>query len=328
MGVGAGQNAAFGAERWLVCQFSEKSRTQANARAKGNRQPVRRRPIRMPFLGTEALAAGKLNRYSLRTRYEPVFRNVYVPTGTELTPKDKAVAAWLWSGRQAIAVGLSAAALHGTLWIDAKHPAELNQPSRSQPPGILIHSDTLLDGETSLIRGIRTTTPERTAFDLGRRRGVTTAVIRVDALIQATRLKLADVATMADRHRGARGVVQLRRVLQLADDGAESPQETRLRLLYTEAGMRPSHTQIEVFDHGRQVGRIDMGWPEWKVGVQYDGIQHWTDPGQRTRDIDQTVEYEDLGWRIVRVGADLLRYRQATIIGRTRAALRSAGAPH
>ncbi|KHO27037.1 hypothetical protein [Mycolicibacterium setense] len=281
----------------------------------------------MPFLGTEALTTGRLNRYQLSTRYEAVFRNVYVPRGTELTPVDKAVAAWLWSGRQATVVGLSAAALYGTLWIDAKHPAEINQPSRSQPTGILIHSDRLAGDETCLVRGIRTTTPARTAFDLGRRRGLTRAVIRVDALIQATRLKIPDVTALVDRHRGVRGLVQLRQVLDLADDGAESPQETRLRLLFTDAGMRPSHTQIEVFDHGRQVGRIDMGWPEWKVGVQYDGIQHWTDPRQRTRDIDQTVEYEDLGWRIVRVGADLLRYRQGTIIGRTRAALRSAGGP-
>ncbi|MCV7068174.1 hypothetical protein H7H51_25125 [Mycolicibacterium farcinogenes] len=282
----------------------------------------------MPFLGTEALSAGRLNHYQLRTRYEAVFRNVYVAKGTELTPADKAVAAWLWSDRQAAVAGLSAAALHGALWIDARHPAEINQPSRSRPPGILIHSERLADGETSLVRGIRTTTPERTAFDLGRCRGLTTAVIRVDALIQATRLKLPDVAALADRHPGIRGVVQLRRVLDLADDGAESPQETRLRLVLTAAGMRPSHTQIEVFDHGQQVGRIDMGWPEWKVGVQYDGIQHWTDPRQRTRDIDQTVEYQDLGWRIVRVGADLLRHRQGTIIGRVRAALRSAGAPY
>lgn len=97
------------------------------------------------------------------------------------------------------------------------------------------------------------------------------------------------------------GMAQLRQVLDLADDGAESPQETRLRLLLTSAGMRPSHTQIEVFDHGHRVGRIDMGWPEWKVGVQYDGIQHWTDPTQRTRDIEQNAEYEGLGWRMVHV---------------------------
>ncbi|MDH6196883.1 hypothetical protein M2272_003536 [Mycobacterium frederiksbergense] len=296
-------------------------------------EPVRRRRRPnpqagdWPFLGSEALAAGKLNRYQLSTRYEMLHRDVYVPRGAVLTPIDRAVAAWLWSGRRAVAAGLSAAALHGSRWIKAKYPAELIHSSRHKTRGIVLHSDALADGEVCRVRGIQVTTPERTAFDLGRRRGLTSAVIRVDALIQATRLKIPDVASLVDRHRGVRGLVQLRQVLDLVDDGAESPQESRLRLLYREAGMRPSHTQINVFDGYRLVGRIDMGWPEWKVGVQYDGIQHWTDPKQRTKDIDQNVEYEDLGWRIVRVGADLLRYRQGTVIARTRAALRASGSP-
>ena len=281
----------------------------------------------MPFLGTEALAAGKLNRYQLRTRCDPVFRNVYVPRGAKLTPVDKAVAAWLWSGRRATVAGLSASALLGSRWIDAKHPAELNQPSQHRTTGILLHCDTLWADETCLVRGIPVTTPHRTAFDLGRRRGVETAVIRVDALLRATELKIPEVRPLLDRHKGVRGVAQLRKVLDLADDGAESPQETRLRLLLTSADMRPSRTQIEVFDHGQFVGRIDMGWPEWKVGVQYDGFQHWTDPTQRTKDIEQDVEYRDLGWRVVRVGADLLRHRQGTVVARIRAALIANGCP-
>lgn len=281
----------------------------------------------MPFLGSEALQAGELNRYQLRTRYDAVYRNVYVPRGQELTPADKAVAAWLWSGRRATVAGLSAAALHGARWIDVTHPAELNQPSQHKTRGIVLSSDSLRPDETCLLRGITVTTPERTVFDLGRRRGLEMAVIRVDALLQACELKVSGVQPLLRRHQGARGIVQLRRVLDLADDGAESPQETRLRLVLTDAGMRPTHTQINVFDSWRLVGRIDMGWPEWKVGVQYDGFQHWTDPAQRTKDIDQNVEYADLGWRIVRVGADLLRHRQRVIIDRTRQALCAAGAP-
>ena len=39
------------------------------------------------------------------------------------------------------------------------------------------------------------------------------------------------------RHRGVRGLVQLREVLELADYGAESPQETRTRLVLTFAGL-------------------------------------------------------------------------------------------
>ena len=282
----------------------------------------------MPFLGSEALAAGTVNRYQLNTRYDMLHRNVFVPRGSVLTPVDKAAAAWLWSGRRGVVAGLSAAALHGSLWIDAKLPAELNQPSRHKTTGVILHSDHLAEDEVCVIDGIRVTTLARTAFDLGRRRGLTMAVIRLDALLQTGGLKLPDVQSLVDRHRGARGVVQLRNVLDLADYGAESPQETRLRLLLTSAGMRPSQTQIEVFDeYGQQVGRLDMGWPEWRVGVQYDGVQHWDDPVQRARDIDQGVAYTELGWRIVRVGADLMRHRQATVLGRTRAALQAAGAP-
>jgi very-short-patch-repair endonuclease len=281
-----------------------------------------------PFLGSEARAAGAANRYQLRTHYEQVHRDVYVPRGAELTPIDKAVAAWLWSGRRGVAAGLSAAALHGSRWIGDHEPAELNQASLHGDAGVVLHSDRLAEEEICLVRGIRATTPARTAFDLGRRKGQTLAVIRVDALFQATQLKLPDVQALIDTHSGARGLVQLRRVLELADYGAESPQETRTRLLLTSAGIRPTHTQIEVFDGRYLVGRIDMGWLEWKVGVQYDGIQHWQDPRQRTRDIDQDVEYRDLGWRMVRVGANLLKYRGPTVIARARDALRAAGAPH
>lgn len=280
----------------------------------------------MVFLGSEALAAGTLNRYQLRTHHERIYRNVYTPRGAILSPVDKATAAWLWSGRRGVAAGLSAAALHGCRWIDAAHPAELNQSSRCAPTGIIIHSDELRPAEITQVRGIGTTSPARTAFDLGRRTGITTAVIRVDALLQAADLTIAAVRSLLVHHRGVRGIRQLRSVLDLADEGAESPQETRLRLVLTGAGLRPTATQINVYDEYSLVGRLDMGYPEWKVGVQYDGAQHWTDPRQRTLDIEQDVAYRDCGWRIIRVGADLLRYRQATIIRRVQTELRAAGA--
>jgi hypothetical protein len=281
----------------------------------------------MVILGSEALAAGTVTRHQLTTQFDMLHRDVYVRRGTVLSPADKAEAVWLWSGGRGVVAGLSAAALHGAKWIDPKSPAEINQSSRHKTAGVLLHSDALTDAEICVLGGIRTTTPARTAFDLGRRRGIVRAVMRTDALLQSADLKSADVQVLVDTHRGMRGLVQLRQVLDLADDGAESPQETRLRLLLTAEGLRPSHTQIEVFDHGSFVGRLDMGWPEWKVGVQYDGYQHWTDPQQRTLDIEQDARYRELGWHIVRVGADLLRYRQPTIIRRVRAELDAAGAP-
>ncbi len=274
-----------------------------------------------PFVGTEAIASGAVSPRTLKSGYERVYRNVYAPKGHLLTPADKAVAAWMWSGRQATVAGLSAAALHGTQWIDAKRPAEVYRKNGKPVAGILIHRDELFDDEHQVISGIAVTTPPRTAFDLGRRRGRTMAVVYSDALANATGLMPAAVHPLLGRHPGVRGLRQLRNVLELMDGGAESPQETRTRLVLIDACLPKPETQIRV---GRW--RIDMGYREFKVGVEYDGEQHWTDPRRRNHDIDRHVDLAARGWIIIRVSADMLRFRRHVIVERTCAALLAAGA--
>ena len=281
-----------------------------------------------PFLGTEARAAGTATKRSLRTRHDMLYRNVYLPKGQAVTPVTRAVGAWLWSGRAATVAGLSAAALHGSQWIDAALPAELIRAEACGVEGIIVHRDALEADEVCRLRGIPATNPARTAFDLGRRDTVTHAVIRVDALANATRLKPVDIEPLAERHRGARGIVQLRRVLDLIDGGAESPQESRTRLLLIAAGFPKPQTQIIVCDeYGNFIARIDMGWTQWKVGVEYDGPQHWTDPERHARDIDRLAELAAAGWTIIRVSRDLLRYRPGVFLARVREAMRVAGWP-
>lgn len=68
-------------------------------------------------------------------------------------------------------------------------------------PGIAIHRDALRDDEICHIRGIDATTPARTAFDLGRRKGLLSAVIRVDALAHQTGVTAEQVGTLIPRHR-------------------------------------------------------------------------------------------------------------------------------
>jgi hypothetical protein len=281
-----------------------------------------------PFLGTEALAAGIVTRRTLASRHEAVYRNVYIAKGLELTAQTRAVAAWLWSGRQAIAAGLSAAALYRTQWIDPHLPAELYRRNGKPVDGIVIHRDELLGDETRLIRGIPATTPARTAFDLGRRDRRTQALIAVDALANATRLQSSDVYPLIERHRGVRGLVQLRDVLDLMDGGAESPQETRTRLVLVDAGLPRPTTQIIVYGYfgGRKYAKVDMGYEDFKVGVEYDGEHHWTNPQQYAYDIDRHAELLVRGWVIIRVSAEMLRYRPHVIVARVCAALRAAGA--
>jgi very-short-patch-repair endonuclease len=278
--------------------------------------------VAAPFVGTEALRAGTLTQRELRRSCTRIYRNVYQRRGAAFTAKDRAIAAWLWAGKRAVVAGNSAAALLGAEWVDPHAPAELITDRKRPPALILTRNERLAAGEVVAVSGIPVTSPARTAFDLGRRRGPQTAVIRIDALARATGVTADEVLPLIDTHRGVRGIKQLRRVLPLVDAGAESPQETRTRLVLIAGGLPRPETQIVVGHY-----RIDMGWEHWLVGVEYDGPQHWTDPRVRAGDIERTVKLERRGWRLIRVSSDLLRDRPHVIVARAREALRAAGYP-
>jgi hypothetical protein len=211
--------------------------------------------------------------------------------------------------------------------VDPRRPAELYRRNGKPVDGIVIHRDQLFDDEACMASGIPATTPARTAFDLGRRGRRASALMAVDALANATTMQSSDVFPLLKRHRGLRGLAQLREVLDLMDCGAESPQETRTRLLLVDAGLPRPQTQIVVRDdYGVPFARIDMGWEEYLVGVEYDGPQHWTDPSRRTRDIEKYAELDHRRWRMVRVNNELLHYRPGVIVARACTALLAAGA--
>lgn len=267
-------------------------------------------------VATEALAAGTLTRRDLGRGYTKVHRNVYVRTGVELTALDRAHAAWLWSGRRATLVGHSAAVVLGSRWMPADAPVELAHSRRPAAPGITARSAQFRDDELCTVRTIRCTTPARTAYDLARRLPLESAVIRVDALLNATGVTTAEVQAIAARYPGARGIRRFRTALDLVDSGAESPQETRLRLLLVRSGLPRPVTQIRVGNR-----RIDMGWPDHLVGVEYDGEQHWTNPEQHAGDIERLEFLAARDWLIVRVSATQLRYQPAVVVERVANAL-------
>lgn len=278
-----------------------------------------------PFLGTEALSTGSVTRRTLNSRYRRLFRNVYIGKNVALTPMIMAEAAWLFSERKATLAGVSAAAIYGDRWLDAQSPPELIRPEAGCA-GILVHRAVLDSDEMCTIGGMQVTTAARTAFDLGRRGAFADAVIRLDALAHVSGLKAVDLVPLIERHRGARGLNQLRNVVDVMDGGAESPPETRTRLVLLDGGLPRPRTQVEVFDaYGYPYARIDMGYGEFKVGVEYDGQQHWTDPRQRAHDVERAVRLAADGWTIVRVYADMLRRRPQVIVQRTAAALTAAG---
>jgi Protein of unknown function (DUF559) len=273
------------------------------------------------IVGSEALAEGLVTRQTLRTKYVKLHHNVYAPAEMQLKAADRARAAWLWSRRKATLVGSSSAAIYGVECIPDDAPAELAYARNAAPPGIIIHRGIIADDEMCLRQSIDCTTPARTAYDLGRRVRGDTAIIRIDALLNATGCKVEDVERIADRYPGARHLRRLRDALDLADGGAESPKETELRLLLVRDGLPRPVTQILVANPRGRSRRIDMGWPEWKVGVEYDGEQHWTNPDDYAEDIERLEFLAAQGWIIVRVSARQLRNARDEILRRVRRAL-------
>jgi len=272
-----------------------------------------------PFIGSEAVANGDVVKSALRTRYTKLFRDVYVCSGTELTPLVRARAGWLWSRRRGIVAGLSAAALHGAKWVDVAAPLEILHCNRNPLPGLRVRGDRIEDDEVALVDGIPVTTPARTALDLGCWYPTGEAVAATDALAKATDLKMAELEMLVQRYPSRRGIRQARIAVDLVDAGAQSPKETWLRLLLIGARLPRPRTQIPVEDDwGDVIAYLDMGWEDLKVAIEYDGEHHRSDRWQYTRDIRRSEMLERLGWIVIRVVAG---DRPADILRRVRAAL-------
>ena len=259
-----------------------------------------------PFFGSSALVAGALTPYELRSRYVALHKDVYVPRDAELTAELRAKACWLRSRRRGILAGLSASALHGAKWIDPALPAAIIDTNRRRTPGVQIWEERIEADEIVVVDGMSVTTPARTALDLARRFPLNRAVEMVDALIQATELKMADAELLVDRYRGRRGMKAARAALELVDGGAQSPKETWLRLLLIRAGFPRPQTQIVVRNQWGWIdAALDMGWEDIKVAAEYEGGHHQTNRYHYVKDIRRLERVERRhGWIVVRVVAE------------------------
>jgi hypothetical protein len=284
--------------------------------------------IAWPFRAAEALESEALTFRELRKFHLAIYPGVWAPRGVEPSVVDRARAAWLWSGRHGVVGGLAASAMLGAKWIEREMPIELVHSNRRPPPGIIVHTDALAAGETRFVGAVPITTAARTAFDLGRRLPLKDGVQRIDALMNTTGLKVDAVETVDRAHPGIRGLRQLRETLALVDGGAESPYESLTRLLLVRNGFPPIQTQIVVCEeYGSAFARIDMGWPEYLVGVDFEGAHHWSDPKQRSWDIIRLAKLTKAGWIDERLTSGILYNSPQSFLDRVGAALVSRGCP-
>jgi very-short-patch-repair endonuclease len=278
-----------------------------------SRQPYRPDPLHgRVFRGSWAVRTGVLTRAQLRSSaWRRLREDVYADATEPDTHRLHARSAALVMPRGAAFGGRTAAVLHGLT--DAAGPGDpvevVPPPSlRWDPqPGVRVRTASL-DGDM-VGRGpfLRWTAPVRTAVDLARRGPVPEAVVLLDQLVDARVVELTAVRAAVSGLPRCRGSRTAREVVARADGLAQSPQETRLRLLLAATDLPCPVAQFEVRDAGGFVARVDLAWPDRRLALEYDGLWH-ADPVQFRRDRERLNRLTAAGWRVVFVtAADLHR---------------------
>lgn len=164
---------------------------------------------------------------------------------------------------------------------------------------------------------------------LGPVSSVTQLVVIGDCIVSgrnrhAPALATPDELTHAvSRNVGGRGVAQLRAALPHIRVGVESPAESRLRLLITQAGFPEPVIACPVVTALRRF-HADLGYPHLKIAIEYEGEYHFTGGAEQARwDLRRYDAMHDAGWIVLRATALDLRDPRH-FHGRLAAAMRQA----
>lgn len=286
------------------------------------------RPARIPdplrgraFRGAAAVRGGLLTRRQLDgPAWRRLFRDVYVHRDVAVTHALRARAAGLVVP-DAVVSGCSAAVLWGVDLAGAADDVELTVPPARHPvrmPGLRVRRAALGPAEVGSRQGAALTAPVATALRVAAALRGDDAVVAVDRLVVSGVVALSAVRAGAAAARGP-GSARARAACRLADGLAESPQETRVRLLMARGDLPAPVAQYVVRDARGFVARVDFAWPQRRLAVEYDGAWH-AEPGQFARDRQRLNRLSAAGWRVVFLtAADLHRPEQT--VGRIAAAL-------
>ncbi|MDP5228134.1 MULTISPECIES: DUF559 domain-containing protein [Arthrobacter] len=173
---------------------------------------------------------------------------------------------------------------------------------------------TFKEGEVVLLEGLRITSPARTWLDLAVRLDLTDLVAAGDFLVcehgpeapvpRRAICSVEELDAVIRKHPGMRGVKNARAALELIRVGADSPQESALRLALYEHGLpEPVLNHILRTPDGKAAVWPDLAYRKRRISIQYDG-EHHEGSDQYQKDIRRQALTEQLGWREIRISKD------------------------
>ena len=183
--------------------------------------------------------------------------------------------------------------------------------------GIYSHRGPLRPGDLSSIDSCPVTSPTRTVIDCGRSLPLVESVSIADAALHqglvdlpGLRRRLIDLGNLV-------GVPATRRMIYMTDPNAESPGETRVRLILAMAGFHVA-SQVEIVNRsGDFLGRVDFKLKGLPVVVEFDGRAKYSEGRSVEAELWQEKKrhdaIENAGYKVVRVTWNLFA-RPAEII--------------
>ena len=248
---------------------------------------------RGPFTLADARRHG-LRRWHLQgAGWRRIGPGTYLQAGVEETPDTTIQAASRRLPSNAAFSGLTAAWLHG-LDVEGCNPVEITVAAPttvSSRSGMLVRRRALLKGDVVTVRGLRATSVQRTLRDLCARLPLTEAVVLCDMALHS---RLAKMSAL-------RGTAAMQTVSRFVEPAAESPMESRLRMLLVLAGLPRPEAQVEVRDRlMRFLGRPDLYYREARLALEYDGGIH---RGTLAEDNRRQNRLVDSGVRLLRFTA-------------------------
>lgn len=270
-------------------------------------------PLRPPelvgrvFRGSDAVARGLLTPKQLRSSaWQRPLRGVYADAALPADTLLRVRAAALILPAGAAFSGRTAAWVHGvTTAVDDGDPVEVSVPAPARwgpVAGLAVRRVALGPHEVVTSRGVRCTSPLRTAVDVARSGPAEETVPVLDPLLARTGVLVSDVLAAAVPGSSPEALD----AVCWADPRAESPPESLVRVQLRRRGLVPVPQFVVRDARGGFVARVDLAFPDHRVAVEYDGAWH-AEGGQFAKDRRRLNALLAAGWRVVHLTAADLR---------------------
>jgi hypothetical protein len=250
----------------------------------------------------------------------PVLRGAYVlqrfVSNGSPTLWQKAMAGSLMCTTDAVVVGAAAVALHGiqggppSTNIEIRLPSGRTRHQRRDEVRLSwadVPSDDVVD-----LGGLRVLHPVAALRDTAVGWSREHAVSAFDSALNQGVVGARELAQLAAAEQ------TLAPWIALADSRAESPLETRSRLIWHDGGVPPDALQHEVRVNGRVIARLDAAWMRHgvKLAAECDGHGPHDKPEALYRDRARQADLQALGWHVIRVTWEDVMHRPRVVLDR------------